>query len=133
MGDAEIVEHPSSAEEWARAEERKRETAKQELLERLRQEHGRICYVELPEYGVVAFRKPGRVEAAQFVNAISDDSKKKKSTEEATRQFAINCCVWPEPERRISIFDDYTLLATRMAPEIQALGGLGEDFEVKKG
>lgn len=96
-------------------------------IEELRSKYGSLYVVDLGDDGILAFRRPTRLEFRGYKQNRQDDSKRVVADEILVKAVV----VYPDPEAVEALMDRLPALATNLQGEIlEAAGGIR--LEVKK-
>lgn len=98
------------------------------LLEKLRAEHGRIAHVDVAGQTIVC-RKPKAGEFQQFTDKILSE-KASKST--SAKQFVLAAVVHPDRESARTLLDEYPALTALLSSALQELAGGDLEITVSK-
>lgn len=101
----------------------------EELIGKLKQEHGPDLISASTPMGEMVFKRPPRMVWTDFVDSISKD---RASKDAALRRLALACVVLPSMSDAARIFDAYPALPASVASELSDLAGAGGTFDVKK-
>lgn len=99
-----------------------------EIIDRLRQEHGEIA-VFRTRHGPLVLKTPAQADFQRFTDAVTADKASKYIT---MRVFVLSCVVYPEREAAEALFMKLPALVPSCAVECQKLAGSEVEAEVSK-